>query len=336
MAIYWLILMMALLVSTSPTAQALDVCEKLTLTATQLEVLLDEYNFTNISTDPIYIEPFGSNIYFRTSTYRKADDLSSVYKYEPLSPVRLQLDRNEHAYSLFANSEFDLAIDFVIENYRQRRTSWSESFLEKIKDQALKDRYRSTIIIMKAALDGDILRPRIAATLKIVRAKESLNESLPIDQNLGIATPFNNGVKFELANFSILKSHSLEGFSELLIQLMIAAYQVSNETGHDKNKPSYFTYADAQSLRMYEGLGFTRLPHDYPPKIIDGTKFTPLGISTSGILNIPQTMKTHRKYWSESGLDGLVDKFELLRRASVPGQLIYRRYFPAGAFLSGS
>jgi hypothetical protein len=66
---------------------------------------------------------------------------------------------------------------------------------------------------------------------------------------------------------------------------------------HDPNQMVYFTYADAFSYRMYRSLGFKPVPGFETPIEKDGTKWTPMGFSTTGILSIPNTMASSRSYW---------------------------------------
>ncbi|MGE3386069.1 MAG: hypothetical protein AB7K41_05010 [Bdellovibrionales bacterium] len=246
----------------------------------------------------------------------ESESLGAVlHRIEALSYPDLIRTSQDWAFSAYLNAILDGSLDFVIKNYQLRR-KWSDEFLSKVRQQAMRDRKRSTTFIYKfysTDEQNNIHVAQTGGTLRIVRATKSLAESLPVDEGFAIAVPFNGESKFELANFSIAKSQNVSAFRELLIQLMLHALRTQTEVGHNPDRPSYYAYADPGAYRMYLGLGFTPIASGQEKKVVDGVVFRPLGISSKGILNIPEAMKRARLYWDQEGLSEVIEHFELLK-----------------------
>lgn len=212
-----------------------------------------------------------------------------------------QLSADPSRYKLFERVS-ELFIDFVIKSFTERR-NWSEDLRAQVTKQAAKYAPRSMFILYREWKE-------IKGTLKIVEASEQNKEELPVDENLGVSLPFNGGLKYEVGNFALNKSINKEGFVDCFMQLMLHAGKSMNRPNHIPNQPMYFAYTEANSIKMYTGLGFHLIPGFEGNINKYGTDWKILGISAEDLIKLPERLKSARSAWGDDFLEEFAQYFK--------------------------
>lgn len=196
----------------------------------------------------------------------------------------------------------------LISTYKDRR-NWPDTFLGKISEQAHHDAKRSHFFAYLHTPHGQD-RQELKGSLKLIRSTNGDLNKLPVEINLGIELPYNGDKKFELANFFIEKASNKNAFSSILVQLMVFASRLQIDGNHYPDQFSFFTYADPYSLRMYRSLGFAPVAGFEAGIQKDGVTWVPMGISSNGILDIPDSLARSRQGWRDSELLQLKSEFQ--------------------------
>ncbi|MGZ3770830.1 MAG: hypothetical protein ACXVCP_15095 [Bdellovibrio sp.] len=188
------------------------------------------------------------NIYVRWNSVLIAQILEPGYKSSnlnfsnlPLSDFVLQ--KNQDSWDSTVNE----AMDFVLNQYADRREHWPASFRDKLRKMAQDYKFNSTYITLKHKASSTGITT-ILGTLRLIEERDG---RLPMEDYLGITLNSHGAKKFEPGNFAIDKSVNQYAFGEVILHLIENILEKSKN-----NETHFYTYADRQSLMMYKMLGF--------------------------------------------------------------------------------
>lgn len=220
---------------------------------------------------------------FETSSKEELRAETHQWKFRPDDTMR-QTETGGHNYEEFIAEN----IEFVLRQYANRR-AWSGEFREHLYGDALKYASQSEYFLVRGY-------PQLRGTLKLVQVDPQTQEKhLPMEEYLKIELSSNHGLKIEPSNFAILKDQNKVVFPELLLRFVAHAETLAKTGKYDLDKPVFFTYGDAISVRLYQTMGF-----HFVEKKLDsgGVEWNILQASLRDIIELPNNLKKNLHTWS--------------------------------------
>ncbi|MGZ3773221.1 MAG: hypothetical protein ACXVCY_02360 [Pseudobdellovibrionaceae bacterium] len=238
----------------------------------------------------------------------------------------LVLQKNQESWNATVNE----AIEFVLNQYAERREHWPAEFREKLRKIAQDYKFNSTYITIKHKAESKGVTS-ILGTLRLIEERDG---RLPMEDYLRISLNSHGAKKFEPGNFAVDKSVNQYAFGEIILHLIENILEKSKN-----NETHFYTYADRQSLMMYKMLGFRPVPlsdlNPAPGVVIDEkgrinkdeVLWTPLEASRSDMETLlanylSGSLPTHA---GESEIrQALNQRFQAIDTNAVPHDYIFR------------